>query len=69
MARPLPRLSIRYERHIDIHFGFTTLACALVTLNQCWRFYQAFLAAYAAAILRTEASKPVVGAQPNARRV
>jgi transposase len=32
------RLAIRYERRADIHLAFTTLACALVTLNQCRRF-------------------------------
>ncbi|TXN75913.1 IS5 family transposase [Methylobacterium sp. WL18] len=32
------RLVIRYERRADIHLAFTTLACALVTLNQCRRF-------------------------------
>lgn len=31
------RLAIRYERRADIHLVFTTLACALVTLNQCRR--------------------------------
>lgn len=32
------RLAIRYERRADIHLAFTTLACALGTLNQCRRF-------------------------------
>ena len=32
------RLTIRYERRADIHLAFTTLACALVTLNQLKRF-------------------------------
>lgn len=32
------RLAIRYERRADIHLAFTTLACALVCLNQVRRF-------------------------------
>jgi IS5 family transposase len=32
------RLTIRYERRADIHLAFTTLACALVCLNQIRRF-------------------------------
>ena len=28
------RLAVRYERRADIHLAFTTLACALVCLNQ-----------------------------------
>jgi len=32
------RLTIRYERRADIHFAFTTLACALVCLGQIRRF-------------------------------
>ena len=32
------RLTIRYERRADLHLAFTTLACALVCLNQCRRF-------------------------------
>jgi IS5 family transposase len=31
------RLTIRYERRADIHLAFTTLACALVCLNQIRR--------------------------------
>ena len=33
-------LTIRYERRADIHLAFTTLACALVCLNQIQRFYE-----------------------------
>jgi len=29
------RLAIRYERRADVSLAFTTLACALVTLNRC----------------------------------
>jgi transposase len=32
------RLVVRYERRTDIHMAFTTLACALVTINQIRRF-------------------------------
>jgi transposase len=32
------RLTVRYERRADIHLAFTTLACALVCLNQVRRF-------------------------------
>jgi len=32
------RLAIRYECRADIHLAFTTLACALVCLNQIRRF-------------------------------
>jgi len=32
------RLTIRYERRAEIHLAFTTLACALVCLNQIRRF-------------------------------
>ena len=32
------RLSVRYERRVDIHLAFTTLGCALVCLNQVRRF-------------------------------
>jgi hypothetical protein len=32
------RLAVRYERRADIHLAFTTLACALVCLNQVTRF-------------------------------
>ena len=32
------RLTVRYERRADIHLAFTTLACALVCLNQIRRF-------------------------------
>ncbi|MDJ0390254.1 IS5/IS1182 family transposase, partial [Roseomonas sp. E05] len=32
------RLTIRYEQRVDIHLAFTTLACALVCLNQIRRF-------------------------------
>ena len=32
------RLTVRYERRADIHLAFTTLGCALVCLNQIWRF-------------------------------
>jgi hypothetical protein len=32
------RLTLRYERRADIHLAFTTLACALVCLNQIRRF-------------------------------
>ena len=32
------RLSIRYERRLDIHMAFTVLGCALVCLNQISRF-------------------------------
>ena len=37
MAR-FRRLVVRYERRADIHLAFTTLAAALVTLNQVRRF-------------------------------
>lgn len=30
------RLTIRYERRLDIHQAFTTLACALI----CWNYLQ-----------------------------
>jgi IS5 family transposase len=30
------RLRARYERRVDIHLGFSTLACALI----CWNFIQ-----------------------------
>jgi transposase len=32
------RLAIRYERRADIHLGFLTLGCALITLNFVRRF-------------------------------
>jgi IS5 family transposase len=32
------RLTVRYERHADIHLAFTTLACALICLRQARRF-------------------------------
>jgi IS5 family transposase len=32
------RLAVRYERRADIHLAFTTLACAIVCLNQTRRF-------------------------------
>jgi transposase len=32
------RLAVRYERRADIHLAFTTLACALIALNQYRRF-------------------------------
>src|SRR5690606_5129474 len=32
------RLTIRYERRLDIHMAFTVLGCALVCLNQINRF-------------------------------
>ena len=32
------RLSVRYERRLDIHMAFTVLGCALVCLNQINRF-------------------------------
>lgn len=32
------RLSVRYERRLDIHTAFTVLGCALVCLNQINRF-------------------------------
>jgi hypothetical protein len=30
------RLTIRYERRLDIHQAFTTLACGLI----CWNYLQ-----------------------------
>ncbi len=32
------RLAIRYERRVDIHLGFLTLACALITMSFVRRF-------------------------------
>ncbi|WP_243634442.1 IS5 family transposase [Roseicella frigidaeris] len=32
------RLIVRYERRVDIHLAFTTLAASLITLNQIKRF-------------------------------
>ena len=32
------RLSVRYERRLDIHMAFTVLGCALICLNQINRF-------------------------------
>jgi transposase len=36
------RLTIRYERRADIHLAFTTLACALICMNQVRRFCSVF---------------------------
>jgi transposase len=33
------RIAIRYKCRADIHLAFTTLACALVCINQIRRFY------------------------------
>ncbi len=32
------RLTVRYERRVDLHLAFTTLACALICLRQVRRF-------------------------------
>ena len=36
------RITIRYERRADIHLAFTTLACALICMNQVRRFCSVF---------------------------
>jgi transposase len=37
------RLTIRYERHADIHHALTTLACSLICLRALYkRFWRAF---------------------------
>lgn len=45
------RLAIRYARREDVHLGFTTPACALVTLGQCKRFCRKFLLVYCLSVL------------------